>query len=132
MRHAANLAIEGLKRCNKSIRRSKVAVLGPVIPDSGSGLFVKMLEQKGAKITQYNPTAKKGNSELGDVKSSLNEAVEGADCIVLLSDSEQYSHVNLKKLKALVKSPAAVVDLVGSDPTQVDTEGSVHWIRKRN
>jgi len=127
VRHAANLAIEGLKRCNKSIRRSKVAVLGPVIPDSGSGLFVKMLEQKGAKITQYNPTAKKGNSELGDVKSSLNEAVEGADCIVLLSDSEQYSHVNLKKLKALVKSPAAVVDLVGRiDPTQVDTEGFIY------
>jgi nucleotide sugar dehydrogenase len=127
VRHAANLAIEGLKRCGKSIRRSKVAVLGPVNADSGSGLFVKMLEQKGAKITQYNPTVKKINAETGDVKSSLNEAVEGADCIVLLSSSEQYSHVNLKKLKALVKSPAAVVDLVGKiDPAQVDTEGFIY------
>jgi UDP-N-acetyl-D-mannosaminuronic acid dehydrogenase len=124
VRHAANLTIEGLKRCGKSVRRSKVAVLGPVIADSGSGLFVKMLEQKGAKITQYNPSAKKENTEAGDVKSSLNEAVEGADCIVLLIRSQQYNHVNLKKLKALVKSPAAVVDLVGKfDPAQVDTEG---------
>jgi UDP-N-acetyl-D-mannosaminuronic acid dehydrogenase len=125
VRHAANLTCEGLKSCGKSLRRAKVAVLGPVIPEAGSGLLVKMLEQKGATITQYNPNAKKDESE--DVKTSLNEAVEGADCIVLLSRSEQFNHVNFKKLKALVKSPAVIVDLAGKfDPAQVDTEGFIY------
>jgi UDP-N-acetyl-D-mannosaminuronate dehydrogenase len=127
VRHAANLACDGLKSCGKSLRRAKVAVLGPVIAESGSGLFVKLLEQKGAKITMYNPNAKKDDAESDDVKTSLNEAVEGADCIVLLSHSEQFNHVNFKKLKALVKSPAVIVDLAGKfDPAQVDTEGFIY------
>ena len=126
VRHAANLTCEGLKSCGKSLRRSKVAVLGPVNPESGLGLFVKMLEQKGATVTQYNPNAKK-DTESEDVKTSINEAVEGADCIVLLSGSEQFNHVNLKKLKALVKSPAVIVDLAGKfDPAQIDTEGFIY------
>jgi nucleotide sugar dehydrogenase len=125
VRHAANLTCEGLKSCGKSLRRAKVAVLGPVNPEAGSGLLVKMLEQKGAVITQYNPNAKKDDAE--DVKTSLNEAVEGADCIVLLSSSEQFNHVNLRKIKALVKSPAVIVDLAGKfDPAQIDTEGFIY------
>lgn len=125
VRHAANLTCDGLKSCGKSLRRAKVAILGPVYPEAGSGLFVKMLEQKGAAITQYNPNAKKDDAE--DVKTSLNEAVEGADCIVLLSGSEQFNHVNLKKLKALVKPPAVIVDLAGTvDPAQIDTEGFIY------
>ena len=127
VRHAANLACDGLKSCGKSLRRAKVAVLGPVIAESGSGLFVKLLEQKGAKITMYNPNAKKDDTESEDIKTSLNEAVEGADCIVLLAHSEQFNHVNFKKLKALVKSPAVIVDLAGKfDPAQVDTEGFIY------
>lgn len=127
VRHAANLASEGLKSCGKSLRRAKVAVLGPVNPESGSGLLVKMLEQKGATVTQYNPNAKKDDTEAEDVKTSLNETIEGADCIVLLSSSEQFNHVNFKKLKALVKSPAVIVDLAGKfEPSQVDTEGFIY------
>jgi nucleotide sugar dehydrogenase len=127
VRHATNLTSEGLKSCGKSLRRAKVAVLGPVYPESGSGLFVKLLEQKGAAVTQYNPNAKKDTAESDDVKTSLNEAVEGADCIVLLPSSEQFSHIHLKKLKALVKSPAAIVDLAGKfNPVQVDIEGFIY------
>lgn len=126
VRHAVNLTCEGLKSCGKSLRRAKVAVLGSVIPEAGSALFVKMLGEKGAVITQYNPNAKK-DEEAEEVKTSLNEAVEGADCIVLLSRSEQFNHINFKKLKALVKSPAVIVDLAGKlNPAQVDTEGFIY------
>lgn len=127
VRHAVNLTYEGLRNCGKTLRRAKVAILGSVEVDSDSGVFVKMLEQKGAKIVQYNPNAKRTETDSEDVKTSLNEAVEGADCIIALSSNEQFNHVNLKKLKALVKSPAVVVDLVGKfDPAQVDTEGFIY------
>ena len=60
----------GFEAAINRLRRAKVAVLGPVNPESGSGLFVKMLEQKGAKITLYDPTPKKDDLESEDVKTS--------------------------------------------------------------
>lgn len=127
VRHAVNLTLEGLRCCGKTLRRGKVTVLGQIDPMSDAGFFIKLLEQKGAKVTLYDPTAKKENSENQEVKTSLNEAVEGTDCIVLLSKKDQFNHFNLKKLKALVKSPAVVVDLVGKfEPVQVGTEGFIY------
>jgi UDP-N-acetyl-D-mannosaminuronic acid dehydrogenase len=124
VRHAVNLTQDGLRSCDKTLRRAKVAVLGQVCPESDTCLYVRMLEQKGAKVTFYDPTARKEALESEDVKTSLNEAVEGADCIVIVTGKEQFNHLNLKKLKALVKSPAVVVDLVGKyDMSQVATEG---------
>jgi UDPglucose 6-dehydrogenase len=65
--------------------------------------------------------------DLESVKTSLSEAVEGADCIVVLSGEEQFNHLNLKKLKALMKSPSVIVDLVGKfEPAQVETEGFIY------
>ncbi len=127
IRHAVNLTQEGLRSCGKSLRRGKVAVLGSVNPASDAGLFVKLLEQKGAKVTVYDPTAKKESVESESVKTSLNEAVEGADCIVVLSTKEQFNHLNLKKLKVMMKSPAVLVDLAGKfEPAQVDIEGFIY------
>lgn len=127
VKHAVNLTHEGLRSCGKTLRRGKVAVLGALNPPSDTGCFVKLLEQKGAKVTIYDPTAKKGTQDSEVVKTSLNEAIEGADCLVVLSAKEQFNHLNLKKLKALMKSPSAVVDLVGKfEPTQVDTEGFIY------
>jgi UDPglucose 6-dehydrogenase len=86
-----------------------------------------MLEQKGAKVTFYDPTARKDTLESENVKTNLNEAVEGADCIVIVTAKEQFNHLNIKKLKALVKSPAVVVDLVGKfERSQVATEGFIY------
>ncbi|HSV50398.1 MAG TPA: UDP binding domain-containing protein, partial [Candidatus Acidoferrales bacterium] len=124
VRHAVNLTHEGLRSCDKTLRRAKVAVLGQVCPESDACLYVRLLEQKGAKVTLYDPTAKKDALKSEGVKTSVNEAVEGADCIVIVTAKEQFNHLNLKKLKALVKSPAVVVDLVGKfERSQVRTEG---------
>jgi hypothetical protein len=50
--------------------------------------------------------------------------VEGTDCLVILSAQEQLKRLNLKKLRAIMKSPAAFVDFVGTiEPTKVEKEG---------
>jgi UDP-N-acetyl-D-mannosaminuronic acid dehydrogenase len=127
VKHAVDLVHEGLRSCGKTLRRGKVAVLGHVNPASDMGSFVRLLEQKGAKVYIYDPTAKKERVDSEAVKTSLNEALEGADCLVALSAKEQFNHINLKKLKVVMKSPAAVVDLVGKfDPAQVNIEGFIY------
>ena len=127
VKHAVNLTQDALRSCGKTLRRGRVAVLGVANLESATGVFVKLIEQKGAKVSLYDPTAKKEPMSSRVIKPRLNEAVEGADCIVILSGQEQFYHLNLKKLKALMKTPAVVVDLVGKfDPAQVETEGFIY------
>ena len=80
VKHAVNLTQDALRACNKTLRRARIAVLGTV--NQPTGIFVKMLELKGAKVSLYDPLARRESLDLGVVKSSsLNESVEGTDCI---------------------------------------------------
>jgi UDP-N-acetyl-D-mannosaminuronic acid dehydrogenase len=126
VRHAVNLTQDTLRSCGKTLRRARVAVLGTAKPRTATDTFVKMLETKGAKTSLYDPLISK--NELLDatraLKRSLNEAVEGTDCIVILTGQDQFKRLNLKKLQALMKKPAAIVDLVGIiEPQKVEKEG---------
>ncbi len=127
VKHAVNLTQEALRSCGKTLRRAQVAVLGVGDGAFATNVFVKLIEQKGAKVCLYDPTAKNQQTETAATKTSLNEAVEGADCIAVLSDVDQLSHMHLKKLKPLMKAPCAVVDLAGKfEPVQVETEGFIY------
>jgi UDPglucose 6-dehydrogenase len=60
-------------------------------------------------------------------KRNLSEAVEGSDCIVILTADSQFKHLNLKNLRAVVKAPAAIVDLVGIVKSEdVEKEGFIY------
>jgi UDP-N-acetyl-D-mannosaminuronate dehydrogenase len=60
-------------------------------------------------------------------KRSLNEAVEGTDCIVILTGHDQFKRLNLKKLRAVMKMPAAIIDLTGTIELQkVEKEGFIY------
>jgi nucleotide sugar dehydrogenase len=127
VKHAVNLTQDALRRCGKTLRRAKIAVLGAVNPSTATVVFVKMLELKGAKASLYDPTSKRDALDLGVVKTSLNEAVEGADCIVILTGEEQFKNLNLRKLKPLTKTPSVIVDLAGAfEPQKVETEGFLY------
>ena len=128
IKHAVNLTQEALQSCGKTLRRCRVAVLGKVNRTSCIRAFIKMIEQKGAKVNIYDPTARKEPVDVGVLKTSLNEAVEGSDCIIVLSEHDQFNRLNLKKLKALMKTPSAVVDLVGKiDQGQIEKEGFIYF-----
>ena len=125
-RHALNLTIEALRDGGKTLRRSKVALLGIVKPGTGAAGFVELLEAKGAKVSRCDPYGSGVNRHEGKiaVKKTLNEAVEGTDCVILLSVQEQLKRLNLKKLRALMKAPAAFVDLTGTvEPSKVKSLG---------
>ena len=127
VKYAVNLTQDALRGCGKTLRRASVAVLGSANPMATPSLFAKMIEKKGANVNLYDPTTKKETRNPGLLKSSLNEAVEGADCIVVLSSQAQISHSMLKRIKALMKNPSVIVDLTGKvEPSQVETEGFLY------
>jgi UDP-N-acetyl-D-mannosaminuronic acid dehydrogenase len=125
VRHAVNLTNDALRSCGKTLRRARVAVLGTAKTKT-TMTFVKMLEKKGAKTSLYDPLLSKNEqSNMARVlKRSLKEAVEGTDCIVLLTKQNQFKRLNLKKLRAVMKMPAAIVDLAGTiEPQKVERKG---------
>jgi len=125
LKHAVNLTQEALRSCNKTLRRSRVTVFGPA-DQPAMEVFVKQLEVKGAKVYIYDPAAKKETSNTL-VKTGLNDSVEGADCLIVLSGQERFNHFNIKKLKPMMKSKPVIVDLIGKfDPQDVRTEGFIY------
>jgi len=129
VRHAVNLTKDTLRSCGKTLRRARVAVVGTAKPKTATVIFVKMLEKKGAKASLYDPLlSKKEMVNMTRVlKRSLNEAVEGTDCLVILDEQSQFKRLNLKKLRAVMKMPAAIVDLTGIiDPHKVGKAGFIY------
>ena len=111
VKHAVNLTQNAMKKSNRTLRRAKIAVLGANNPAGLSDELVKNLECRGAKICFYDPQLKGNFQEGVAVKNALSETVEGADCIIILSNHGSLKKLNIKKLRTLMKMPAVVVDL---------------------
>lgn len=128
-----SLVREALKTCGKTLRRAKISLLGisqtPNTKDSVKTLtkkLVKTLERKGVKVRVYDPYfSSRELTEMGyHAKKNLTENVEGADCVMIMTNHERFKHLNLKRLKVIMKTPAAIIDLVGAiEPDKAEGEG---------
>ena len=128
VKHAVSLVQDALHDGGKTLRRARVALLGATKAGTAAATFVELLRTKGAKVTRYDPSFSiTDQSEEPSLKKTLNETVEGTDCLVIMSSQEQLKRLNLKKLHALMKSPAAIVDLVGvAEPGKVAGNGFIY------
>jgi UDP-N-acetyl-D-mannosaminuronic acid dehydrogenase len=127
VKHAVDLTQDALRSCNKTLRRAKIAVLGTINPSNLAAAFVKLLSQKGAKTILYDPASKGDTADLGVVKTSLNDALEGVDCIVIFTGEDQFKHLNLRKIKVITKTPSVIVDLTGTlERKAVEAEGFIY------
>jgi UDP-N-acetyl-D-mannosaminuronic acid dehydrogenase len=132
-RHAFNLAQDALRVGGGTLRRAKVALLTSAESDSSSDILVELLKTKGAKVSCYNPHlalinsgVHKENVEETFTKKTLIEAVEGTDCLIILS-GQDLGRLTLKKMRALMKAQAALVDLAGvMEPQKVEAEGFIY------
>jgi len=115
--HVVELVSEAMNEVGKTIRGSKIAVLGvaykPNIKDTQLTPVARVCEklvQMGGMLEVYDPMFA-GEKALGfDVKSSLAEAVEDADCIVIGTAHTEFKDLDLKALARMVSGPAALVD----------------------
>jgi len=136
IKHAINLIKDALRNCGKTLRRARISLLGiSQVPNMKSPPkklvkeLAKMLEARGAKISLYDPYF--SGDELAEMQhifdKNLNEVVEGVDCILILTGHEQFKRLNLKRLKIIMKMPAAIVDFEGIvEPDKVEKEGFIY------
>lgn len=134
-RHAVNLTKDALKSCGKTLRRARISLLGITqTPNMKSPKkeavkeLVKTLEARGAKVNIYDPYLSSEQTEMQHyLKKNLTEALEGTDCILLITGHDQFKRLNLKKMKITMRMPAAIVDLEGIvEPGKVEKEGFIY------
>jgi len=134
--HAVRLIRAGLKACGKTIRRSRISILGVsyranVKEERGSKVkrILSMLSKRGASVSVYDPLFSPDElTELGyPAKRTLGEAVRGVDCIFISVGHDQFRQLNLKRVRFLARMPAAIVDFGHVlDPSRVEAEGFVY------
>ena len=136
IKHIINLTKDALRSCGKTLRRAKIAILGIAQttnirspPKQMTRELVKTLEARGAKVNIYDPYF--SGEELAGMqhylKKNLAETLEATDCILIITAHDQFKHLNLKKLRLMMKMPAAMVDFEGIvDPYKVEKEGFIY------
>ncbi|MEM3549744.1 MAG: nucleotide sugar dehydrogenase [Candidatus Bathyarchaeia archaeon] len=132
LKHVVNMIREALRSCGKSLRRAKISILGvsqtPNTMDVPKELImrlVKTLQVKGAKISLFDPYMPSKTLMESEhlFKRKLTEAVEGADCIIIATGHEQFRRLSSKRLKVMMKAPAAIIDLEAVlDPGKIGEE----------
>jgi len=136
LNHTVRLVRDALRSCGKTMRRAKVSVLGvsysPNVKEprgSSTGKLVEMLKKKGATVQVYDSIfSYKELTKLGyPAKRTLAKTVKGADCLVIAVGHNRFKRLNLNKIKFLVRSPAAIVDMghvIG--PEKAEKEGFIY------
>ena len=115
--HAVELVEEALNEVGKTIRGSKIVIMGvaykPNIKDvqlTPVERAVTKLRGMGAKVEVYDPMYK-GEEVLGlRGKSTLEAAAKGADCLFIGTAHDEFKHLDLEELSKLAKPKAALVD----------------------
>lgn len=134
-KHAMDLIRDALKSCSKTVRRARITLLGITCardaktpPKKIAVELVKMLNVRGVRLSVYDPYLSSDEaSEIANFKKSLADALEGADCAVIVTGHDEFKRLNLKELRIIMKMPAAVVDLEGVlEPFMVEKEGFVY------
>ena len=132
IKHVVNLVKEGLAGCGKTLKRAKIAVLGAAVktdPTELSRTILKLaetLDTRGARIRMYDPhlTQDDLSNDHISVKTNLTEALEGVDCAIVTTNQDQFGNLNAKRMRLMMKMPAAIVDLdFVFDPDKIEKEG---------
>lgn len=114
--HMLELIKEALGRIEKSIKESKICILGLAykadIGDARGGPaeeIVNQLTQLEAKVVCYDPLVTQAPQGM-NILSSFEEAVRGSDCIVITTDHSAFKSIDLQNIANLANKPLAIVD----------------------
>ncbi|MEM2366889.1 MAG: nucleotide sugar dehydrogenase [Candidatus Bathyarchaeia archaeon] len=136
IKRALNLIKSAFNAMNKTIRKSRIAVLGvsykPNIKEIKGSLvisLINLLQSKGAEVKVFDPFY--SPAELRDANlpagGSLSKTIEGVDCIVIAVGHERFKRLNLGRISVLMKKPPAIVDLAYVvDPRRAEEEGFIY------
>jgi UDPglucose 6-dehydrogenase len=102
-----------------TIKGKRLAVLGLAfkcgtddVRESAAIEVIKMLLEEGAQIVAYDPAATgRAKMILGDsirYASDAYSAAEGADALLILTEWREFLHLDLKRMKGLLRYPVVL------------------------
>ncbi|MEM3766335.1 MAG: nucleotide sugar dehydrogenase [Candidatus Bathyarchaeia archaeon] len=114
-KHIVNLIAKALKNAGKTVKNSKIAILGTAykanVDDprlSPTEPIIRKLISLNATVSVYDPRC---SQSFGAKKAnSLHEAVKGADCLTIITDHTEFKNLNLQEIKALMADKPAIID----------------------
>ncbi|RLI12953.1 hypothetical protein DRO35_01740 [Candidatus Bathyarchaeota archaeon] len=135
-RQAYSLIKDAMHSCEKTVKRSKIAVLGVSLfcgtkEARGSQILelVRLLRKRGGRVSVFDPRfSARDLSQMGfPSEKNLEKTVERADCLVFTTACEEFKRLNLSRIRMLMRKPPAVVDLVHIvDPERAEKEGFIY------
>ncbi|MDA4127714.1 MAG: UDP-glucose/GDP-mannose dehydrogenase family protein, partial [Thaumarchaeota archaeon] len=106
-----------LNEAGKTVRGSKIAILGvaykPGIKDiqlTPVESVITRLRDMGAMVKIFDPMYKGDNVFGLRVDETLEDAIRGADCIVVGTAHSEFRNLDLAELSRMMKRKAAFVD----------------------
>lgn len=133
LNHTIHLTRDALRSCGKTVRRARISVLGvsgranvKEVSHFFARNLVTTLSKNGARVRVYDPFfSPKELAELDyQVEKTLGKSVEGADCLLIIVGHDRFKRLNLRRIKFLVRKPAAIVDVCNViDPNNARKEG---------
>ena len=107
-----------IKACGDDVRGKTVAVLGLTFKpntddmrDAPSIAIIQTLLDAGARVVAYDPEGMRAAKEvLGNISygTGIYETVEGADCLVLVTEWNAFRSLDFDRLRTLMKAPVLV------------------------
>ena len=115
--YVAKLVTNALNFIGKSVKNSTITILGISykanvrdIQISPAIKVIQFLQSLQAKIKVWDPYYKGEFVENFMVSHSLNEAVENSDCILLLTDHEEFKTIDFSELSEILDRELLLVD----------------------
>ncbi len=116
--HVVNLVVRGLNNIGNPVKGSKIVVLGISykkntgdIRNTPSDIIISELNDMKAEVYAYDPYITKEETEKKcAIYSKPIEIFNEADCIILATDHDKFSKLDMKKVKSLAKQDCLIVD----------------------
>jgi len=130
------LIASGLRACGKTLKRSKVTILGIAYrPDIKEVRFspaldlIQLLKRRGCRIKVYDPYF--SHSEILKMgyktEPTLRRTIENSDCIVLTVAHEEFKKLRPQRIVVNASNPCAIVDGTHIlDPKEVEKVGAIY------
>lgn len=114
-KHLLGIIEKALKSAGKRIEDSKVAVLGIAykgdtddIRETPSKEVIETLAKMNCDVFSHDPFV---SSDFGKrFSNNIEDAARDADCLVIVTDHEEYKSLDLAKLSKILKKPGVIVD----------------------
>lgn len=114
--HVFDLLVDALNECEKSVKNSKIVVLGFSYKENvgdtretPAKTLIEELRRKKANVYIIDPYVESDYlSKYGNVDEDLYSALDGANVIVLMTGHDEFKDINMRKAKELMNTPIII------------------------